>query len=118
MKITITSDEGKDTILELPVWVEGKHLYFFAGIELLAYKYLDVPWQIKVSRCHECGGCCMNLGEVSQQEFVKVTDGSCTMLIADGTKMVCSLGSARPFSCSAGVGLKNVEGCTEKFKEV
>ena len=104
--------------LELPKWCEERHIYVFAGMELAAYIYLGQPMKIKTGRCHECGGCCTGLGKVSPG-WPKVKDGVCVMLEHDGPdKRPCSLGSGRPFACSAGVGLKNVEGCTERFEEV
>jgi len=103
-------------ILDLPDWVDGRHIYVFAGIELAAYKYHGQGWKVKTGRCRMCGGCCMGLGEVTQPPFA--VDGRCVHLIPDGPKLVCELGSGRPFSCSAGVRLKNVEGCTETYDPV
>jgi hypothetical protein len=105
--------------LELPDWVEGKHLYITAGIELVAYKYLNTPWMMKTGRCDMCGKCCMNFGEVTGdlREMVDET-GNCKYLISDGDKWVCLLGSSRPWSCSVVATPKNVPECTETFKEV
>lgn len=106
--------------LDLPDWVEGKHLYVMAGVELVAYKYLDQPWQMKTGRCNMCGKCCENLGEVS--DMSKVVNGTCINLKQDGDKKVCGLGIDRPFSCCAYIctNLSQVkEGeCAETFKEV
>ena len=85
--------------MELPDWVEGKHIYIMAGIELVAYKYLNQPWKMKSSRCSMCGKCCEKNG--------------CKYLINDGDKKICSLGSGRPFSCS--VGITDLDNCTEKY---
>ena len=117
--------------LELPKWCEERHIYVFAGMELAAYKYLGQPMRVKINRCHECGSCCTGLGEVSPDFYTlcpncgkehavfTVINGICIFLGQDGpNKRPCNRGSGRPFACSAGVGLKNVEGCTERFEEV
>jgi hypothetical protein len=102
--------------IDIPDWAEGRHIYIFAGIELLAYRHKGESLKVKTGRCSMCGGCCMGLGEVSQPPLA--IDGRCVNLVPDGPKLVCSLGSSRPFSCSAGVRLKNVKGCTETYAPV
>jgi len=103
----------KKITLEVPDWVEGKHLYLMAGIELVAYKYLKQPWKIKTSRCNMCGKCCMNFKNDSKE----IKNGRCIYLKQNGKKYVCSLGVSRPWRCSVAAMPKNIPGCTEKFKD-
>jgi len=88
--------------LYLPDWVEDKHLYIMAGIELAAYKHVNKPWMVKIGRCDMCGKCCMEL-----------KDGPCEHLKADGKKWVCGLGLNRPWRCCVSVG----QDCAERFEE-
>jgi len=104
--------------MEIPDWCNEFSMYIMHGIELVAYKHpWEKAWKVKTGRCHQCGGCCTGFGEVSPG-WPEVKDGTCIMLIPDGSKRVCFLGSGRPFSCSVVRQPKNVEGCTERFEEV
>ena len=78
--------------INLPEWVEEKHIYIMAGIELVAKKYLGQLWEIKTSRCISCGKCC----------------GDCKHL----KNNQCSLALERPFRCCITNGK---EYCKEKF---
>ena len=98
--------------IELPDWVEDKHLYVMAGIELVAYKYLEQPWKIKTSRCNACGKCCMNLKESVEN----TVDGTCIHLIKSGEQWLCNLNGLRPWSCCVVVRPRNRPECTEEFK--
>jgi len=108
--------------IDIPDWVkeENRGIYIMAGIELVAYKLpFEEKWKVKTGRCNMCGKCCMNFGEVTGELKEMVTEtGRCKYLISDGDKLVCSLSSARPWSCSVEVNLKDVPECTEKFKEI
>src|SRR3990172_2591320 len=103
-------------ILDLPDWVDGRHIYVFAGIELAAYKHHGQGWKVKTGRCRMCGGCCMGLGEVTDP-FTAI-EGRCIHLISDEKMLVCSLGSSRPFACSVAIRPKNRKGCTETYDPV
>jgi hypothetical protein len=92
--------------LDIPDWVEGKHLYVFAGIELVAYKYNSGGWMVKTGRCSMCGSCCV------------LRDGPCEHLVEDGKRRLCGLGSGRPFSCCLAAQPKNRVGCTEDYDPV
>lgn len=103
--------------LEIPDWVEGKHLYLLAGQELVAYKYLDVPWQIKDGRCNMCGKCCESFPKNrTDNREPKSINGRCVHLQdnEDGTK-TCSLGIYRPYKCV--IALNNEKECTETWAE-
>lgn len=94
-------------IINMPEWAQERHIYVFAGIELLAYKLKGRELKVKTSRCSMCGKCCVIRGE------------PCQHLVADGKdKMVCDYGLARPFSCSIGRGAARVPECTERFESV
>lgn len=101
-RLSVASIKGYNIMkinLEIPDWVDGKHLYIMAGIELVAYRFLDGKWRVKTSRCSMCGKCCKRL--------------NCEHLKMDGDKYICDHGLARPFSCC--VGIVQPEGCTEKY---
>lgn len=98
--------------IDIPDWVEEKHLYLFAGIELVAYKYLNEDWKIKTSRCNMCGKCCENLK--NDTAYPPVINNKCIHLINDGNKKTCGLAINRPFRC----GMPQIQikdGCSEKF---
>jgi hypothetical protein len=83
-------------ILDLPDWVQERHISIMAGMELVAYKPYQAPWMIKTVRCNNCGWCCEN----PPKGAVPVgPDGACVYLEAFGIKKECSLGLARPWHC-------------------
>lgn len=88
--------------LDLPDWAADRHIYVLAGIELVAYKFLDGEWHIKTGRCSMCGKCCERL--------------KCKHLKKDGEKKICDRGLGRPFSCC--VGVVQPDGCTEKYDKM
>lgn len=102
--------------LELPDWVEDKHLFVMAGIEVVAYKHLGEPWKIKTGRCNYCGKCCMNFDENDSSFKDQVVDGHCIHLVNYGEQWVCDLGSARPWDCSTVIRPQNIPECTEEYK--
>ena len=83
--------------LTLPKWTKDKHIYVLAGMELVAYKLLDQPWKLKTSRCNMCGACCKG----------------CEHLKKNGDKLICDLGSERPFCCC--ISVPERPDCTEKY---
>ena len=45
--------------LDLPDWVDERHIRIFAGVELVAKKLVQNDyWQVKDERCNFCGKCC------------------------------------------------------------
>ena len=70
----ITKDSQKEKepsnqiSLTLPEWTKGKHIYIFAGSELVAVKECVIarkdhkvsykPLLVKTGRCNGCGKCC------------------------------------------------------------
>lgn len=100
--------------LDLPDWVEERHIRIFAGIEEVAKKMQGKPWQVKVVRCNYCGRCCMNVPD----NWVCGKDpetGNCQYLTKEGSKYVCGIG--RPFFCCAGDPSPE-EYCSIEWKEV
>jgi hypothetical protein len=92
-----------------------RHLYVFAGIDLVARKPKGGEWNIKVSKCSQCGKCCSDLTE--RHPFPAV-DGKCIHLINPsgyGKKMICRLGICRPFACAISNPAKDY--CTVKYVE-
>lgn len=97
---------------ELPEWSIGKHIYIFAGTELLGFKECIISHDIhknhiitykklrikpKDGRCTGCGECCKG----------------CTFLRPDG----CSFKGWIPFSCAKSI-CSPYKGCTERLEEV
>ena len=95
----------------VPKWAIGKHIYIFAGSELLGekqarviheggkhvIKYLPLKIKQEDGRCNGCGVCCRD----------------CPFISPSG----CSFKNKIPFSCARSV-CTHFEGCTEKFVEV
>jgi len=84
-------------VLQLPEWINERHIYVLAGMELVAFKHKGKKWKVKISRCSMCGKCCEKL--------------KCEHL--DKNKE-CDYFLARPFSCC--VGISNIPDCTEEFE--
>lgn len=120
---------------EVPEWAIGKHIYIFAGTELLGdkqvrtvhkngkhvNKYLPLRIKPENGRCTGCGDCCQMISK-GDSHFLKTMrevlltkdlEGICPFYSDNG----CVLGSFTPFSClrsyCAGIGK-----CTEKLIEV
>jgi len=111
--------------IELPDWpiTEGRGLYIMAGIEPVAIKLPDQPWQVKTGRCSNCGNCCEFKRVTQTESFLstRTKEGFpeiqvCKYLAPDGTKRVCSLGLERPFICCTTT--RNIKGCTVKYDTV
>lgn len=88
--------------LELPDWIDDKHIYVMAGMELVAYELVGEKMMVKTSRCSQCGKCCEKLG--------------CEHLEADGSRWRCGLAINRPFACCIARGADVIVGCTEAFE--
>ena len=124
--------------IEVPEWAIGKHIYIFAGNELLAKKevrivhengthvakYLPLELKPEDGRCTGCSNCCKDGGIgvrmvehitkliIHKQKFNKESS-DCAFLGGDG----CKLGSYIPFSCIRSV-CTEWEGCTERLEVV
>jgi Fe-S-cluster containining protein len=102
--------------LDLPAWADERNIYVMAGIEVVARKHKDGPWEIKTGRCNMCGLCCSNLGPGHPFPLI---DGRCIHLakeVGDNTRWLCSLRHNRPFNCSISAPI--VEYCPIKFRTV
>lgn len=87
--------------LDIPEWAQERHIYVFAGIELLGVKTPGGPLKVKTGRCSMCGRCCK----------------SCEHLLTIGQKRLCRLGSNRPFACGASEGPRpHIPECTESYE--
>lgn len=110
--------------LDLPDYVDDDSaIRVFKGIELVAKKFKDKPWQIKTVRCNFCGECCTLQSPGWQGTTVKAKrDGYCIALIPktdEQGKFVCELGAGRPFSCCAyAAGPNDTEKCCIRWQEV
>ena len=93
--------------LEIPEWALGKHIYVFAGRELLAVKEVRtvhengehvtkyLPLKVKVSRCNGCGDCCFECPFAGK-------NGCTTNVPFDCVRSICS----------------SFPNCTERFVEM
>jgi len=98
--------------IDLPDWVDERHIYVMAGIELAAVKLAhEKEFHIKTGRCSYCGQCCT--GWRDTEDFPAKRNGSCVYLKNDGEKRVCSLGVIRPLTCSMDWTPK--PNCTQAF---
>jgi len=84
--------------LDLPKWVEERHIRVFAGIEEVAKKLKGKHWQVKTSRCNMCGECCKDVSD--NWRFGRATNGWCLKLVYYANEYRC--GIDRPFTCCAG----------------
>ena len=80
---------------------DGQAIRIFSGIELIAKKFKDQSWKIKIVRCNFCGECCTLA--VSGTKGIDLKTGYCKHLIESEkpNKKICELGASRPFSCCA-----------------
>ena len=75
--------------LDIPDWALERHLFFFAGMELFAWKPSGKgEIHAKTKRCVKCGWCCENLRP------------ECAELKQIGQEKICQLAQRRPFLCS------------------
>jgi len=85
--------------LDLPDWVDERHIRIMAGVELVAQKLAQNDyWQVKETRCNHCGKCCM--GFKTAKHFYPVVNGRCIHLKErpDG-KYDCSIALYRSRAC-------------------
>lgn len=118
---------------EVPEWAIGKHIYIFAGTELLGKKevriyhedgehkirHLPLEMKQKDGRCNGCGSCCAATG-IPQKLLDDMRDmlnnpreDGCPLLNEDG----CIMKAWTPFSCLKSV-CSAYEGCTEKLEVI
>ena len=102
--------------LNLPEWTKGRGIYVVAGIECVM-RNRGEGWERKVSRCSMCGRCC---GTTPSGVKTKETE-MCQYLVPYGGegKMICALGSRRPFECCVSDGLDaGIEECSVRWEKV
>jgi len=110
--------------LNLPDWADdGAAIRIFKGIELVAKKFKDKPWEVKTVRCNFCGECCTVASPGWKDTTVEVRDdGYCVELIPKSDeegKFLCRLGSGRPFSCCAyAAGSDDQDVCCIRWKTI
>jgi hypothetical protein len=86
-------------LIDLPDWVDERHIYIFAGVELAAQKLsFNNFWQIKDTRCNQCGKCCMNFKNI--KHYYPVVNGRCVHLQERGDgKYNCGILIHRSSAC-------------------
>lgn len=96
--------------VKIPEWAEGRRIYVYAGISLLAYKHPDGDKVYrKTGLCNQCGDCCRN---IKGSWIYPVVDGTCIHLDQNN---LCDLGVNRPFACGWPTWQKDIPHCTETF---
>lgn len=118
--------------IDIPDWAKERHIYVFAGDELLAFKeirtvhhegkHISIRQKTLIKdhdgRCTGCGSCC-NTGTVIPSnlllemkkrlaEYEYAESGPCPFLEDEG----CILGSVKPISCAMSI-CSSYDGCTE-----
>jgi hypothetical protein len=94
---------------------EDRAIYVMAGVELAAYRLPSGEWQVKTSRCNQCGKCCKGL----KKHSFPLIDGQCVHLKKEpgnNDQWLCGMALSRPFACCIGIP-NNMADCTEKYKE-
>ena len=85
-------------VLELPDWVDERHIRVFAGIELAAIKLAHEDFfRVKDGRCQMCGKCCTNL----RGHTMPTINGECVHLEQPDKfgRRMCKIAIRRPFPC-------------------
>jgi hypothetical protein len=85
--------------LDLPDWVDERHIRIFAGIEMVAMKWSHENfWKVKDDRCNMCGKCCTGLKD--DDILCPVVDGECIYLSqGHNGERLCSIPLYRPRNC-------------------
>ena len=84
--------------LDLPDWVDERHIRIYAGIELAAIKRSHEDfWRVKDVRCQQCGECCTNI----KNHVLPTNNGVCIYLVDEpGTgRKKCDIALHRPRHC-------------------
>ncbi len=131
---------------EVPDWVKGRHIYLFAGTELLGKKefrkekirdnrgniiiknyYLPIKLKVKPQfRCNGCGDCCSTGGSPFSQEMLSEIQFRLNdyQWQGSGTKCPlldnngCIMKGTIPFSCAKSNCEGWSENCSEKLIEL
>ena len=86
-------------VLELPEWVDERHIRIFAGVELVALKLGHEDfWKVKDTRCQRCGECCKG---IKNHKFPNI-NGACIHLVDEPGqpgKKKCNIVLHRPRTC-------------------
>lgn len=111
--------------VKIPNWAVNKHLYVFAGTELLAYQdvyTLQTVVKGDSGRCSGCGECCEDGNPFNPhqwEEFIKRVGNysysqklPCPFL---DPQKGCSLGNNIPFACSKAI-CSHYKKCTERLE--
>lgn len=99
MKVTLT----------LPDWVDTSTLRITHGMEEVARKLPNQPWEIKQVRCALCGACCKGCEHLEIREGYKQPNGE--------PANMCRLNANMPFVCSSGDD-SGEEHCSIKWKRL
>jgi len=105
--------------IELPDWVgENKVLRLLAGRELVAFKNPGNPIKIKITRCNQCGECCLDIHE-GYLPFGTNGEGRCNMLKEIDNKLICTADHLKPDCCLHDPEEENMEmyGCSIRYKD-
>ena len=87
--------------LDLPDWVDEKHIYVLAGVECVARRLTNTRyWEVKTSRCNMCGECCKHLSR-HWPRGARLVDGkwTCDHLTYRANEYLCDYGRHRPYEC-------------------
>ena len=85
--------------IEIPDWAvnQKQTLLLLSNQELVATREYKKNWQIKKTRCVQCGECCMDVGNLTP--FGGDDELKCNALVKEGDKWVCTAGADKPFRC-------------------
>ena len=84
--------------LDLPDWVDERHIRIMAGVELVAQKLAQNDyWQVKETRCNRCGKCCM--GFKPGKHIYPVVNGRCIHLKERNGKFECAIALYQSRAC-------------------
>ena len=109
--------------LDLPDWVDERHIYIVSGIEMVAYSlYGERKWYVKTDRCNMCGKCCTTSPK-EYLPFPRNEKGDCIHLRKSkkGDYGECILGVNRPWVCCTDLTQKKkkrFKKCTVDYKAV
>lgn len=98
--------------VELPDWVDERHIRIFAGIEEVARRLHGQPLKVKAVRCDMCGKCCMGV----RDDWAHGKDpktGWCAKLKYYANEYRCDAPGGRPFYCCCGDNAGEPHCCIE-----
>jgi hypothetical protein len=90
---------GMKIEIEIPEWATNanQHLKILSNQELVAFKEPGGDWEIKKTRCVQCGECCMDVFNLTP--FGGDDEGKCNALVKEGDRWLCTAGADKPFRC-------------------